>query len=123
VSVRVQHILLVEDEPAWQQAITQLLKLVPELNLLGFTDNEAEALALFRQQKPHWVLLDWQLKTSAQDGLRLAEAFIEHGMPQNRIVLISAANPQEIPSHPFLSLPKSQLAQKLLPLLQSGHLA
>lgn len=110
------RILLIEDEPNWQLGIGALLATDPRLELSGIADNYKDAIEAYRQKQPQAVLLDWQIKGNP-DGLAVGQTLLEMGLPPERIVLISGANPGSIPEHPFLYVPKSRLHDELLPLL------
>lgn len=112
------RILLIEDEPNWQLGIGELLSTDPRFELVGMADNYRDAIQAYQQKQPQAVLLDWQIR-GEQDGLDIGHAFLQAGLPSERIVLISGANPSSIPKHPFLYVPKNRLYDELLPLLAS----
>ncbi len=112
------RVLLVEDEPLWQQGIHSLFEADPRFELVGVADAFDTALQAFHQAKPEVVLLDWKIK-GAQDGLAVGERLLSEGLPPERIILISGSEPSMIPKHPFLFVPKSRIAGELLPLLES----
>lgn len=112
------RVLLVEDEPLWQQGVEALLGSDPRFELIGTADQYEEALRLFADTRPEAVLLDWKIKGS-RDGLAVGEQLLTEGLPPERIILISGSEPSSIPSHPFLFVPKSRIASELLPLLES----
>ena len=112
------RILLVEDEPLWQQGVDILLSSDPRFDLLEPAEDYETALARFAEIRPDIVLLDWKIK-GEQDGLAVGEALLSQGIPPERIVLISGSDPSSIPAHPYLFVPKHRMASELLPLLQS----
>lgn len=111
-------ILLVEDDPNWQQAISQLLSLEPGYRLVGVADNYDDALILAELHQPDMVLLDWQIKPdkngAIKDGIATGHALMEKKLSPERFVVISGSPAADIPEHPFLFVPKSRLATELL---------
>lgn len=112
------RILLVEDEPMWQQAMQALLAADSRFELVGVADNAESALAAFAETRPEVVLLDWKIRGN-RDGLEVGQTLLEKGLPSHRIVLVSGSDPASIPAHPFLYVPKNRIASELLPLLES----
>jgi DNA-binding NarL/FixJ family response regulator len=112
------RILLVEDEPLWQQGIQALLETSACFGLVGVADCFDDALLLYRDLKPDVVLLDWKIFGS-KDGLALGAAILEEGHPVERLVLITGSPASSIPAHPFLYIPKTHILDDLLPLLES----
>lgn len=112
------RVLLVEDEPLWQQGIQSLLASDPRFVLAGVADQYEQALALYREIQPGVVLLDWKIR-GERDGLAVGEQLLLQGLPAERIIVISGSSPSLIPAHPFLFVPKSQIAGDLLPLMIS----
>lgn len=112
------RILLVEDEPLWQQGIAALLQAEPCFELVATQDDYDGAVQAFESLGPDAVLLDWKIR-GAQDGLAVGDYLLSQGLPSHRIVLISGSEASMIPSHPFLFVPKSRIAAELLPLLTS----
>ncbi len=112
------RILLVEDEPLWQQGIDILLAAEPRFELADVAEDYDTALARFHEHRPGVVLLDWKIR-GPRDGLEVGRQLLEEGFPPERIILVSGSDPSSIPSHPFLFVPKHRLASELLPLLES----
>jgi DNA-binding NarL/FixJ family response regulator len=112
------RVLVVEDEPLWQQGIRALLESHDQYRLVGIADDYASAISLFESQKPQLILLDWKLR-GERDGLAVGEWFLQQGIRPEQVVLISSSSPSSIPPHPFFHLPKSRLSEELLPLLHS----
>lgn len=111
-------ILLVEDEPMWQQGIETLVSTDERFSLVGVTDHYEAAIESFQTLHPQIVLLDWKIH-GQRDGLEVGDWLIKAGVPPEHIVLISGSNPSSIPQHPFLFVPKSRISSELLPLLES----
>jgi DNA-binding NarL/FixJ family response regulator len=110
------RVLLVEDEPLWQEAIDILLKPDSRFNLVGVAASYELAIETFQQVDPQLVLLDWKIQ-GLKDGLEAGQFFLEQGLASEKIILISSSPADAIPAHPFLHIPKNRLADDLLPLL------
>lgn len=105
-------VLLVEDEPLWQQGIAALIETEPTVQLIGTVDNANDAEVLFDVEKPDVVLVDWKIK-GPRDGLDLAKSLEQH-IPPHRIILVTGSPPEQIPPHPYGYVPKSKIAMRLL---------
>jgi len=112
------RILLVEDEPLWQEGVRALLENNSRYVLVGVAEDFESALSDFQTFHPQIILLDWKIR-GAQDGLAVGAWLMGQGVSPGHIVLISSSSPSSIPAHPFLHIPKSRLADELLPLLES----
>jgi DNA-binding LytR/AlgR family response regulator len=66
------RILVVDDEPVALQRVELALKGLPEVELVGLTDDGRSAIELIRAQRPDIVLLDVQMP--AMNGFDVAEA-------------------------------------------------
>lgn len=111
-------VLLVEDDPAWQQAIEGLLMLEKEYVLVEKVDTYEKALLAYQQHNPDVVLLDWKINqedpSTEKDGLMVGEALnTKFSHPPHQIVLISGSSPDEIPENEFLYVPKSRISTDL----------
>lgn len=111
-------VLLVEDEPLWQQGISTLVSSGGNFTVVATVDYYQAAVEAFQALKPQVVLLDWKIK-GEKDGLDVGEWILQTGFPSERIILISGSDPGSIPPHPFLFVPKTQIGSDLLPLLKS----
>jgi len=114
---------VIEDEPKWQEAFQLILG-------MAFSDLDshtatckAETQAWFIIESPtrtfHWpdvVLMDWQL-SNQEDGLALADRWVELGLPADRIIVVSGS--ADIPEHHYASVNKVDAATKLLPSLMA----
>ena len=112
------RILLVEDEPAWQEGIRVLLATDPDLSLVAVTDTFDGAVAAYEANRPEIALLDWQI-VGEKDGLAVGAWLEAQGMPTHRILLISGAPASTIPPHPYLAVPKPRLASELVMTIRS----
>lgn len=112
------RILMVEDEPRWQTAIEGLLSTLPDTELVGHTDTFDDAMTLYDTLKPDIVLLDFQIR-GEKSGVDVGNALIARGHAPDRLILVSAANPAEIPTHTFHYVPKGRIGDLLLPQIQA----
>ncbi|WP_373531388.1 response regulator [Vampirovibrio sp.] len=112
------QILLIEDDPVWQEAIKALLSSTVQFELAAIAEDMDSALLAYQRKTPEIILLDWQI-LGEKDGIEVGKILLSQGVPSEHIVLISGANPSSIPKHPFLYVPKPLIATDLLPLLAS----
>jgi DNA-binding NarL/FixJ family response regulator len=112
------RVLLVEDEPQWQEGIRALLLSDPRFRLVAVSEDFETAINAFRETDPQVVLLDWKIRGD-QDGLAVGNRLLQQGVPAEHIILISSSQASVIPQHPFLHVPKNRLSEELLPLLAS----
>jgi len=110
------RVLLVEDEPLWQEGVRALLSDEPHFELVGLATSYESAIDAFQQVNPQLVLLDWKIQ-GVKDGLEAGQFFLNHGLAPENIILISSSPASTIPAHPFLHIPKNRLADDLLPAL------
>jgi DNA-binding NarL/FixJ family response regulator len=111
-------ILLVEDDPFWQEGIESLLSAHSDFRLVETVDNYQAALDAFERLNPDCVLLDWKIK-GERDGLSVGNTLLEKGFLPEKIVVISGSPVSSIPQHAFWSVGKPQIASDLIPLLES----
>ena len=102
----------------WQEGIRALLQAYPQYRLVGVADDYASAISLFETRKPQLILLDWKIRGD-RDGLAVGQNFLSQGIKPEQIVLISSSSPSSIPAHPFFHVPKNQLSEALIPILNS----
>lgn len=112
------RVLLVEDEPLWQEGIRALLQSDPRFRLVGVSEDFETAITTFQETHPQVILLDWKIR-GEQDGLAVGNSLLQQGIPAEHIILISSSQASSIPQHPFLHVPKNRLSDELLPLLVS----
>jgi len=110
-------VLIVEDEPLWQQGLVQLLATDKRFAVVGIADSYLKGLSAFVAHQPNVVLVDWKL-IGEEDGLALAYALMMRGVPSSHIILVSGSDKSLIPDNPFTHVPKAKMAQHLLPALQ-----
>jgi len=111
-------VLLVEDEPLWQEGIRALLTDSPHYRLVGVADDYASAVSLFESKKPRLILLDWKIR-GEKDGLQVGQYLLHQGVQPEHIILISSSSASSIPPHPFLHIPKNKLSDELVSLLDA----
>ncbi len=112
------RILLIEDEPLWQQGISALIATSCDYEIVGIVDNDMDAFYAFNTLHPDIILVDWQLKNS-KDGITIANQFVQEGFAADQIIVISWSERSLIPENPFQYVPKSHIATDLLQTL--GH--
>jgi DNA-binding NarL/FixJ family response regulator len=113
------RIILVEDEPMWQQGIAALLSMEEDLILLSTVDNAQDALIFCEAEQPDIVLLDWKIKGDV-DGIALGH-LLAQTMPPHRLILVTGSPVDQIPDHPFGLVPKPQIASQLVERIRQGH--
>lgn len=115
------RVLLVEDEPMWQQGIAALLETDPEIELLSIVDNADDAEVFVAAEHPDVVLVDWKIK-GPRDGLELARSLAQQ-LPVERIILVTGSPVEQIPEHSYGYVPKSRIASELIPGIQMAMAA
>lgn len=80
-------LLIVEDEPAEQAAFAACLQNERQIELVGITGSETEALALVNSHRPDVVVLDLELQEG--DGLNLTPALTDPSRPYSPYVLVT----------------------------------
>jgi DNA-binding NarL/FixJ family response regulator len=120
IDTRVWRLLLVEDEPMWQQALPMLVEQGQAFKVVAVVPTINKALKAWAEVAPDGLITDWQL-ADGDDGLVVAHTLVnDFGLPAARVVLVSGADPASIPDHPFAFVPKSQVAQRLVETLRQG---
>jgi len=109
-------VLLVEDEPMWQQGIHDLLSTESRIELVGIVDNADDAEVFFDAERPDVVLIDWKIN-GPRDGLELAKA-LEAKLPCDRMILVTGSPADQIPVHPYGYVPKAKIAEGLITQIQ-----
>lgn len=100
-------VLLLEDTPVWQDALTALVEASGDYKVVAVVDNYEDALVAFQQHQPDIVLLDFQI-LGQHTGAEVGYALILQGFPPERMLIVSSASPTEIGSHPFGYMAKNQ---------------
>ncbi len=62
------RILIIEDEPSWQNLITRQLNLDPEFLVVGIAESVEQAIQLGRILEYEFAIIDLQLDRTAEDG-------------------------------------------------------
>ena len=112
---------IVEDEAKWQDAFSLLVGMAfagARIQQADCAEKTQDWLTLSaKQTAPQWadvVLMDWQL-ANGEDGLALVNAWVEAGLPAERVIIVSGAD--DVPSHPYTVVTKSQAGALLVPTL------
>lgn len=113
MSAPVVKILLVEDDPLWQDGVSALLASQDDLELVGIADNYDEGMSVFDATQPNVVLLDWEINGD-RDGLALGASLVEKGFSEKHIILVTGSDVDTLPQHPFHLVPKPELAKGLI---------
>ena len=80
-------LLIVEDEPAEQAAFAECLQNERQIELVGITGSETEALALVDSHRPDVVVLDLELQEG--DGLNLTPVLTDPSRSYSPYVLVT----------------------------------
>ncbi len=65
---KIIRILIVEDEPSWQNMITRQLNLDPDFLVVGIAENLEQGIKLGKILDYEFVIIDLQLDQTAEDG-------------------------------------------------------
>ncbi len=114
---RLIKVLLVEDDPAWQAALTALLTSESRFDVVAAVPSYEEALPAWATHQPDLVLLDYEL-LGPQTGLDVAHALSAQGFPAEKMILVTATDPAQLPRHGLTLVPKPQAAERLLSVLK-----
>jgi CheY-like chemotaxis protein len=112
-------VLIVEDEASWQKAFTSLLQSEEGVEVSAVCSTYTEALRLYQEQRPDWVLLDWHIE-GEPDGLALAAQLMSLGHAAERLLLVSGSDTEGLDALPYRKVSKSSCAVALLPLLRES---
>ncbi|MBY0404964.1 MAG: response regulator [Cyanobacteria bacterium] len=111
-------IMLVEDEPHWQEGIKAFLSLKPDWKLVSITDNFEAAVNAYQTHQPNIILLDWNIK-GEKDGLDVAEELHLLGVPEDHMIIVSGSDPSVIPTNPYHYVPKQSVSTKLIATIEA----
>ena len=81
-----KRVLLVDDHKIMRDGIRAILKIHDEFDVIGETDNGAEAVNLVRQLRPDLVLMDIGLP--GLNGIEATTEILRH-QPETRVVILS----------------------------------
>jgi two-component system nitrate/nitrite response regulator NarL len=82
-------VLVVDDHPLFRKGVVQLLRMDPEIEVVGEAGNRAEALAQVRGQEPDLILLDLNLK--GDNGIAILGELKEDD-PSRRVVMLTVSD-------------------------------
>lgn len=68
--------LLVEDDPIWQQGLSAFLNAEPDIEVTALAGTKEQALDQFRSAEPDVVLMDINLSDNRLDGLEAAKEIL-----------------------------------------------
>jgi DNA-binding NarL/FixJ family response regulator len=86
------RVLLADDQELVRAGIRALLERSAEVEVVGETGDDEEALTLIREQRPDLVLLD--ITTPAASGLEILER-VKKAFPSIRVIMLSAHESEE----------------------------
>ncbi|MEM0950679.1 MAG: response regulator [Cyanobacteria bacterium P01_H01_bin.74] len=107
------QVLLVENDPAWQNIIGRLVQNHPAFMLCNTVDHYDAAIKAFQSYRPDFVILDWQIN-GKKSGVDVGHALLELGLPAEKMVVVSSAPLSAMPAHPFFYIPKIAAARDLI---------
>lgn len=81
------RVVLADDHPIFREGLARVIKLRPDLELVGECEDGSEALRLIRDLEPAVAVLD--LRMPGLDGLAVLNAVERDGLP-TRVVFLSA---------------------------------
>jgi DNA-binding NarL/FixJ family response regulator len=80
-------VLLVEDSAMLALRIQELIRRLPDVNLLDTVDTEADALLRMASGEPDVVVLDLHLRVGS--GFGVLRALARHGGPRPKIIVLT----------------------------------
>jgi len=86
------RVLVADDEPNYRSALQKVLKLDPEIELVGVAVDGREALELAQQNEPDVILTD--IKMPYLTGLQLCSR-LQRTMPEIKIVILTVSEDSE----------------------------
>lgn len=87
------RVLLVDDHRMFGEALTRLLEIDHDVEMLGALQRAEDALEVCREQKPDVVLMDLDLP--GKDGIE-ATKLLKQISPQTKVVIITALQQPEV---------------------------
>ncbi|AWI79196.1 MAG: two-component system response regulator NarL [Betaproteobacteria bacterium HGW-Betaproteobacteria-13] len=85
----VQSVIIVDDHPLFRKGLTQLLKTIPSLNLIGEAAGGHEGLALAVRLQPDLILLDLNMKDMG--GIEVLSS-IRAARIDSRVVMVTVSD-------------------------------
>src|ERR1700735_4566104 len=85
-SVKGLRVLLVEDSKVLTERLTEAIRQIPEVELIGTADTEAAALAAVKKDSIDVIILDLHLKQGTGFGVMRALATTQ---PKPRIIVLT----------------------------------
>lgn len=112
------RVLLVEDEPLWQNAVRQLVGMQPGWQVVAVACHYQEAMNYYDELLPDVVLLDWNI-IGDKDGADVGTALIEEkGHQPELMAMVSGADTSMLPDTLYIKISKSRMASDLIPALE-----
>lgn len=112
------RVLLVEDEPLWQNAVRQLVGMQPGWQVVAVACHYQEAINYYDELQPDVVLLDWNI-IGDKDGAEVGQVLMdEKGHSPQLMAMVSGADASMLPDTPYAKISKSRMASDLIPALK-----
>ncbi len=92
IESRPQRILIIDDHPLLRKGLRQLAYFSPEIEIVGEADNGEQGLAMVRQIRPDFVLLD--LYMPGMKGLEVLKN-LKQLEPAPKVVILTVSDAQE----------------------------
>lgn len=110
------RVLLVEDEPLWQKAVSQLVTTLPGWSVVATANSYEAAMVAYDTHNPDVVLLDWNI-IGDKDGAAVGNAIMALGHSPSYMAMVSGADSIMLPETPYEKISKSKMATDLIPAL------
>lgn len=86
------RVLVVDDHPIFRQGVRSLLRIFPDIEVVGEAEGPADALAQVAEMKPDIVLLDVRL--GAGNGIEVAR-WVRRYHPESRVIILTTYDDDE----------------------------
>ena len=88
------QIAILDDEPAWCQALQELLQREPRLTVVGVATTQAEAVGIAAKYQPDIFLVDIKLKSECYSGITATIA-IHQASPATDVIILTSSHEAE----------------------------
>ena len=113
------RVLIVDDQKVSRDSIREVLKLFPNLEVVGEVESGEDAMEFLRKSQPNLVLMDIGLP--GMSGLECTRA-VKGGYPEIEVFVITSNRPEDyrtpaIEAGATAYIPKSQIRKELVRIL------